>query len=393
MPQNSRSWSIELPFHDSQPRQEDSFEYISVDTTPSAMDTCVLHPPTTRVLSDAVIGGVTQRTKRNNGPWYPEQEPMRQYSYDSPRYYGMADSQPSPVDRKRKRQEPTSPTASTLMLLAESSSDAAEIPVHDPLSEVVKQDWFIEQQKQIREIRRVRQIRYRKKQQDYMDTMEEHNRYLQQEIDKLEQRRNAVAAAMPTEKTLWNVAVEYFRLFRYGLRASDLSDRSRDSTASAQLDFLRSTMAPDVMYNAGRGVEAIMRNWTYFSLWFQDVEVELDGLQKSVADSLIARTTTTFTITERTLIKVFPHLCSNDADATGRKLAAKLLGQTISIRGSTRFDWDSGYGRVTSVISESDMLTPMLQVLGSLEHVSLVFEKSLISLTPYRGQSRETSRK
>ncbi|KAG2993236.1 hypothetical protein JG687_00015541 [Phytophthora cactorum] len=364
------------------------------------MDTCVLHPPTNRVLSDVVIGGVAQRSRnakvRGEQPYWSRYsvEP-REYSPESTgRYYGMPDSQTSPaMDRKRKRQEPSSPTASTLMLLAESSSDAAEISAHDPLAEVVKQDWFIEQQKHLREIRRIRQIRYRKKQQDYMETLEDKNRALQQEIDMLEQRRSAVAAAMPSEKTLWNVAVEYFRLFRYGLRASDLSDRSRVSTASAQLDFLRSTMAPDVMYNAGRGVEAIMRNWTYFSLWFQDVEVELDGLQKSGADSLIARTSTTFTITERTLVKVFPHLCGKDADATGRRLAAKLLGQTIAIRGSTRFDWDSGYCRVTSVISESDMLTPILRVLGSLEYVSLVFEKSLISLTPYRCQSRETSGK
>ncbi|KAI9982148.1 hypothetical protein PInf_008039 [Phytophthora infestans] len=315
---------------------------------------------------------------------------MKQNAPPSVRYDGISATQPLPVDRKRKRQEPISPTTSKLMLLAESSS---EISSHDSLAEFVKQDWFIKQQNQLREIRRVRQIRYRKKQQDYMETMEENNRHLQQEIDKLEERRKAVAAAVPSDKTLWNVAVEYFRLFRYGLRASDLSDRSRESTASAQLDFLRSTMAPDVMYNAGRGVEAIMRNWTCFSLWFQDVEVELDSLQKSGTESLIARTTTTFTITQHTLVKVFPHLCGKDADATGRLLASKLLGQSIAIQGSTRFDWDSGYGPVASVISESDMLTPMLQVLGRLEFVSRVFEKSLISLTPYRGQSETSCRK
>ncbi|EEY65250.1 uncharacterized protein PITG_16884 [Phytophthora infestans T30-4] len=199
---------------------------------------------------------------------------MKQNAPTSVRYDGISYTQPLPVDRKRKRQEPISPTSSKLVLLAESSSD---ISSHDSLAEFVKQDWFIEQQNQLREIRRVRQIRYRKKQQDYMETMEENNRHLQQEIDKLEERRRAVAAAVPSKKTLWYVAVEYFRLFRYGLRASDLSDRSR------------------------------------------------------------------------------------------RLLASKLLDQSIAIHGSTRFDWDIGYGRVTSVISESDMLTPMLQVLGRLD--------------------------
>ncbi|POM75322.1 Hypothetical protein PHPALM_7589 [Phytophthora palmivora] len=292
-------------------------------------------------------------------------------------HYDMATT--PTMDRKRPRSE-----SDTLMMLAVSSADTTKQTAQDALREVVTQDWFIEQQNHQREIRRMRQIRYRKKQQDYMVTLEEENRQLQHEIQTLEQRRRAIASAIPSEKTLWNVAVEYFRLFRYGLRASDLPKQSsnpQDKTACAQLDFLRSTMAPNVMYNAGRGVEAIMRNWTYFSLWFKDVEVELDGIKKSGVDSLMAKTTTTFTITEKTLVSVFPHLVGNTA---GRQLANKLLGRTIVMRGSTRFDWDSGYGRVTSVISESDMLTPMLHLLGSLEDVSRVFEKSLISLTPYR---------
>ncbi|KAL3657587.1 hypothetical protein V7S43_017554 [Phytophthora oleae] len=323
------------------------------------MDSCVLHPPT-QFLSDKVIGGVVQRTRKVSAS-------DRQWAAQSP---------------KRKRQESTSPSnSSKLMLLAHSSHDAGKKTAEDALAHVVTQDWFIEQQKHQREIRRVRQIRYRQKQQDHMAVLEEGNRELQQEIRQLEKRRGAISAAVPTEKTLWNVAVEYFRVFRYGFRASDLTE----SKSSVQLDFLRSSMAPDVLYNAGRGVEAILKNWTYFSLWFKDVEVQLEGLKKNGQESLIARTTTTFLITEKTVASVFPHLCGPDADG---RLASKLLGQRIVLQGSTRFDWDSGYGRVTSVISESDMLTPMLHVLGSLEDVSKVFEKSLISLTPYRGQLR-----
>ncbi|OWZ01136.1 hypothetical protein PHMEG_00027539 [Phytophthora megakarya] len=365
------------------------------------MDTCILRPPTGRVLSDAVIGGVVQRTKSvsDNRPrslndaisestWsrYPAERPQP----TAPHYTGRLYNDTTNADRKRPRQEADSPVNSTLMMLAVSSDDmghpTTKKSAEEALREVATQDWFIEQQKHQREIRRMRQIRYRKKQQDYMETLEEENRQVQQEIQKLEQRRRAISSAIPTEKTLWNVAVEYFRLFRFGLRASDLSSNTQEKNACVQLDFLRSTMAPDVMYNAGRGVESIMRNWTYFSLWFKDVEVELDGLKKSGIESLMAKTTTTFTITEKTLVSVFPHLCGKDSDAAGRQLASKLLGQTIVMCGSTRFDWDSGYGRVTSVISESDMLTPMLKLLGSLEDVSRVFEKSLISLTPYRGQ-------
>ncbi|KAK1935467.1 bZIP transcription factor 1 [Phytophthora citrophthora] len=325
------------------------------------MDSCVLHPPT-RFLSDNVISGVVQRTRK----------------------VSASDRQWAPPSPKRKRQDSGYTGSSELMMLAHSSHDVAKKTAEDALANVVTQDWFVEQQKHQREIRRVRQIRYRKKQQDYMTTLEESNRELQQEILQLEKRRRAIFAAVPSEKTLWNVAVEYFRVFQYGFRASDLTNNK----SSVQLDFLRASMAPDVLYNAGRGVEAILKNWTYFSLWFKDVEVQLDGLKKNGQESLIAKTTTTFIITEKTVANVFPHLTGPNADGL---LAGKLLGQKIVLQGSTRFDWDSGYGRVTSVISESDMLTPMLRVLGSLEDVSKVFEKSLISLTPYRGQLRMRS--
>lgn len=253
-------------------------------------------------------------------------------------------------------------------------------------------EWANSQRDHQREIRRLRQIRYRKKKDDYANTLEEETRQLQQQIEKLEQRRRSIAEAVPTEKTLWNVVVEYFRLFRYGLREPMPARQTQEIQPCAQLDFLRATMAPDVLFNAGRGVESIMRNWKYFTLWFLDVEIELNGLKKGGPDSLIASITTSFTITERSLMTVFPHLCTPEARSQrGRDglPLAKLLGQRITMRGLTRFDWDAGYGRVTSVISESDMLTPTLRILGSLEDVSRVFEKSLISHPVPRTNARE----
>ncbi|GMF27632.1 unnamed protein product [Phytophthora lilii] len=318
-------------------------------------------------------------------------------SPDSTAAVHVMDGQVSPASRKRARQETGSLPSSKLMMLAVSSSGATQTVRKEPpqfkggeKQRAEMMEWVNAQRDHQREIRRLRQIRYRKKKEDYATSLEEENRQLQQEIQKLEQRRRSVAEAVPTEKTLWDVAVEYFRLFRFGLREPALpqqSSKTQEMPACAQLDFLRATMAPDVMFNAGRGVESIMRNWKYFTLWFQDVEIELEGLKRGGEDSLIASMTTSFTITERSLLTVFPHLCSKDAvrTAEGFSLADKLLGQRIVMRGLTRFDWDGGYGRV---ISESDMLTPMLRILGSLEDVSRVFEKSLISLTPYRGQMR-----
>ncbi|CAI5746278.1 unnamed protein product [Peronospora destructor] len=146
---------------------------------------------------------------------------------------------------------------------------------------------------------------------------------------------------------------------------------------SARLNFWQATMAPDVVFNAEHGVESIMTSWEYFTLWFQDVEIELNGLVKSGMSSFIASTTTSVTITKRSLDQIFPSLIKC-RDSEGSPLGPKLLGQRIVMRGSTRFDWDNSYGRVVSIISESDMLTPMLNILGCLEDVSQVFERSLI---------------
>ncbi|ETL87864.1 hypothetical protein L917_13020, partial [Phytophthora nicotianae] len=49
------------------------------------------------------------------------------------------------------------------------------------------------------------------------------------------------------------------------------------------------------------------------------------------------------------------------------------------MRGSTCFEWDDSTSRMTRVVSQSDMLSPMLQLLNSVEDVSLVFEQALIS--------------
>ncbi|KAL3657581.1 hypothetical protein V7S43_017548 [Phytophthora oleae] len=319
-----------------------------------------MYPLTHRILRDQVIG-VRQRSA---SPRAHVQQ--AEYSTDCDSQFYL----------KRKRQEINVFPSSKLMLLADMTKPSKPQPRFkcSEAQRAAMMEWVDAQRTHERETRRLRQIRYRKKKDNYAVQLERDTRELQKEIQKLEQRRRAVSTALPSDKTLWSVAVEYFRLFRHGLSISPLQPFE-------QLNFLRESMAPTVLFNAGRGVDSIMRNWKYFALWFQDAQVDLNALEKGGVDSLVASITTSFTITERSLTTVFPYLCTPEF----RPLADKLLGQRIVMQGLTRFDWDDAFGRVTSVISESDMLTPMLQLLGSLEDVSKVFEKSLISLTPYRG--------
>ncbi|EGZ29321.1 hypothetical protein PHYSODRAFT_309730 [Phytophthora sojae] len=203
------------------------------------------------------------------------------------------------------------------------------------------------------------------KQADLLATLEKDTQHLSMEIRTLRHQRLGLFAGMPTKKDLWDVVADYFRLFRHGLHASA-------KFRTAQLDFVRTTMATDVVFNAQYGVETQMRSWCFLQ-WFDDVEAELENLQKSTKMSLNATMTTSVTITNRTLSNVFPYLKKSSS------LACKLVGQRIVMRGSARFDWDSSTSRVTSVISQSDMLTPMLRLLGSFEDVSQVFDQALIS--------------
>ncbi|KAF4041737.1 hypothetical protein GN244_ATG06056 [Phytophthora infestans] len=171
---------------------------------------------------------------------------------------------------------------------------------------------------------------------------------------------------IPAKEDVWSVTTEYFRLFRYGLKTTGATE------SSAQQDLLRNAMAPDVAYNAGRGPEAMLRSWKCSSMWFQDVELEPERLVKT-RHSIVAETTTRV---ERTLRNVFPHLSGSKK---GRALGDKLLNQRLVMRGSVRFEWDPVYCRMASVMSQSDVLGPVLRLLGDLEDTSYVFEKALIS--------------
>ncbi|KAG6610760.1 uncharacterized protein IUM83_08075 [Phytophthora cinnamomi] len=123
-----------------------------------------------------------------------------------------------------------------------------------------------------------------------------------------------------------------------------------------------------------------MNSWKRFCQAFEDVEVALQGLRQSGEDSLVAKVTTSFTITKRIMCSVFPHLKSSTSDGNTSQIVEKLLGQRVTTRGTTWFQWDSALGCITGLMSETDMISPMLGLLGSLEDVSLVFEKLPVSL-------------
>ncbi|KAF4041733.1 hypothetical protein GN244_ATG06052 [Phytophthora infestans] len=236
----------------------------------------------------------------------------------------------------------------------------------------------IEERSRMRALRRERQIRYRKKKHDYMLRLEAETRILREQIKNLTQQRSSLSAVDSEQHNVWNVAVDYFKHFRFGLQAVGQFTTNSTIVGSVQLSFLRTALSPDVIFNTQQGIETIITHWRYITYAFQALEMTLDGLVRSVDGSLIAITRTSISISEHTLGSVFPHLC-DDGDEDLNRLDGKLVGRRFHMLGVTRFEWSAASQRVSSVIAQSDMLTPMLRLLGDLEDVSRVFHKSRVS--------------
>ncbi|KAF4041732.1 hypothetical protein GN244_ATG06051 [Phytophthora infestans] len=272
---------------------------------------------------------------------------------------------------KRTREVSTIFVASKRQLPISPVGSEARTPATDTESLKSEQkavgNWAVVQDKQQRELS---PIQYNTMQDSHDNTLERATQRLRGQIENLQRRRRLVSTVRPAIENVWNVALEYFQAFRNGLQTGSKPSRS-------QFEFLRIAMAPDMVFNTGRGPEAMVKTWKCISLWFQDVELELEGMDKGSTGSIVATTITRITITERSLRNVFPHLWVQSGRY--KELAEKLLGQRIVMRGAIQFNWDSTQRRVSSVIAQSDLLRPMLGLVGSLENVSRVFEKATIS--------------
>ncbi|GMF09964.1 unnamed protein product [Phytophthora lilii] len=149
------------------------------------------------------------------------------------------------------------------------------------------------------------------------------------------------------------------------------------------LDFLHASGSPDVELGTMQGFTALARSWRVLSHLFPDIHVQLYRVEQTAlsTDSLLASTTTTITITANTLYDVFPHLVddTDDEDENCARIALKLLGQRLRMDGSVWFDWDRSSRRVVRLYSQADMLSPLLQLRGNLEDVSITFSKALVT--------------
>ncbi|POM61176.1 hypothetical protein PHPALM_29848 [Phytophthora palmivora] len=253
-----------------------------------------------------------------------------------------------------------------------------------------------------RQRNRMHQARHKMKQRKKVEGLEASIQQLREEVQELKLQREVVSVGAMSNTTVWNVAAEYFRVFRYGVRASEMTNTSSvmvaqvpSFRAEAQRSFLlsqallwwlrshrfelkRSVVTYDGI-DCGCGVDALMENWRFVSKFHPDIDVQLVCLENDVDGFMVGRTLGTLTITENTLMCAFPHLIKDEKDRERMQLADKLLGQQLVMRGSIHFEWDNDERRIVRVQHKADLLTPLLKLLGNLEEVSRVFDKALVT--------------
>ncbi|POM63464.1 BZIP transcription factor [Phytophthora palmivora] len=356
-----------------------------------------LCPPNTHSLSDNVIGGVVQRVSSFHGRYGMTDREATRFTNPRQTYSSYpVDSYSTgrvAVDRLPSSNVVGQKPLPNLESLADMATKRTKKMSHNTeedheMSPTGGRKMKVSAAR--RERCRINQARYRKRQRQHEEELDNAIRKVQDQIDDLESQRQNILRCAPTNESVWVVATEYFRLFRYGYMTPMMAPEPSTTTTTdkrerntkqshVQLEYLRATMAPDVTDGNVCGVEALLENWKGFSLCHDDVHFQLKRLEQINEDCLLAVTATRVTITENTLRQVYPHLV--DANGVGcSPLAMKLLNQRLVIPGSVRFDWDSTCGRVMRVESNMDVMAPMLELLGSLENVASVFEKATMSL-------------
>uniref|UniRef100_M4BSV9 BZIP domain-containing protein n=1 Tax=Hyaloperonospora arabidopsidis (strain Emoy2) TaxID=559515 RepID=M4BSV9_HYAAE len=230
---------------------------------------------------------------------------------------------------------------------------------------------------------RSNQARYRQRQREYVLKLESTVAKLRAEIPVLGIQCRRLHDG--SEQCVWDVGLEYFRLFRYGVGDSfeqgspDTCGIPRASEAQKQLMFLRSTMAPNVAFGSVTGVEVLMEHWRRLSEYHDNLHFHLTHMEKLSESIVTATAIMSVTVTKTTLERVFSHLLESD-NVEDLSMAVNLLGHRLDYPCSVIFVWDEESSLVERVETDIDTASPLLKFLGSLEDTSRVIEGA--ELTP-----------
>ncbi|GMF13506.1 unnamed protein product [Phytophthora lilii] len=118
-------------------------------------------------------------------------------------------------------------------------------------------------------------------------------------------------------------------------------DKKRRETAALE-KFLQTVVAPTVDIGTVSGVQALTNNWRLFTEFFPDIRVQLNRPRN-------------------------------------QSIAARLADHRIVMQGPVRFNWDNTSNRMSGLYTQTDMVSPLLQLLGNLEDVLVVFSQARLT--------------
>ncbi|KAL3673953.1 hypothetical protein V7S43_001639 [Phytophthora oleae] len=190
-----------------------------------------------------------------------------------------------------------------------------------------------------------------------------------------------ISLGLAMNTTPWSVAAEYFRLFRHGTvdEEKPIGAASVACDALVQQHFLRTTMSQDMSDGTMHGLEGVIQSWKFMSRCFDNIDIVPLRLENGPGGMLVANCKCNLTITENTLRLAFPQLLRGQVGSKFSSLAANIVGKILAIQGTMHLCWDAEIGRMTSVTWQVDLVKPLLELVGSIEDVSRVFNHALIA--------------
>ncbi|KAG3141020.1 hypothetical protein PC128_g25066 [Phytophthora cactorum] len=237
-----------------------------------------------------------------------------------------------------------------------------------------------------REQCRINQARYRLKQDRKSQLLRETVLKLQEEIPLLEMQRDRILFG--AKQSIYNVVVEYFHLFRHGLRSLRQVNRrqfAQNTDAQQQLVFLRSSLSSNINIGDRYGVDALVEQWQRYSSYFRDLHFQLEHMEEVVKNLAVVAASLSVTVTDTSLQNVFPHLLSgyggtgNGIEVAATSLGKTLLGRRLLLPCSLYFEWDEASSHVVRLEMTVDFLTPISRVLGSLTDAAFALSQALIT--------------
>lgn len=348
------------------------------------MQDSALYPPNCTLLSDSVIGPVTASRRINLRSTI--QDANCSFVLNQCPKGTQLTAVPFCGPRSAAPQQSTPPAAHPLggFCLNGASSEKPK-PLRRSatrLTAMSSRGKVDEAKAAFRRRRRETMARYRQKISNKETAFVESIQQLKEEIQRLQLQRQLAQAHTLTEQTPWTVVTQYYHLFQNGY-VSPETGNVHQNELNVQRDFLRATMDHDVLCDAICGIEALLDNWKFIALCFDDLDVQIVRLGHGPDGSMICTVTATFTITEQTIIHGFPHLVGDNNSCKWSPIALKLLGKKLLVRAHTQFFWDETTSRITRMASQADLFTPFYDILGDLEEVALVFSNAQLS-----GQGR-----